>query len=379
MVLAGVPCAAALGGHSQSTGDESDNEASFWFEAFVGSFQPARDSSLATCFSVDGTLERGLLCRCVADALLEQHARFQMQRSQRLQYLRELIEQCSDPTRTMRLCRAYTEAEAARSDLDKAGCMWDLALLATYLPRRVFQRFQMPLVPCNAQLLQDIKSSLHNAMQTLQSFGVPGPNDHFTGLSQISTKQVVEQDCRLLIDAVLCPILRFVGFTMRTEILFKSKQLSSNRVDYCIFDRQNECIAVLEAKRNTFHRGFVQGILQLLLLQGCASNPRRPLIGIVSDGLRWVFMVMTPRHIWVDGPRVHTAHTWATMRLLVRLSRCSRQSFRRRSLKGFVLQKLHHLRPNALSTSSQLIQMVSRFSPAQLQLNGPLIKFKWRP
>lgn len=107
---------------------------------------------------------------------------------------------------------------------------------------------------------------------------------------------------------------------MRTERFFKSRTLCNNRTDYIVQPRtegtegdnsssnSNRHVAVVEAKRHDLQQGVVQAVLQLMQLQQRDNPPA--LTGLVTTGYKWVVVVLTRNHVFIDGPTVHKMDTW---------------------------------------------------------------------
>ena len=89
-----------------------------------------------------------------------------------------------------------------------------------------------------------------------------------------------------------------------------------NRPDYLFYDRNNSPRGLLEAKRINLKQGFVQACIQLLCLQAVVTSRQdqksaaHRLFAIVSDGYRYLFIVLTGRQLLVEGPTVYRAQTW---------------------------------------------------------------------
>eukprot|EP00056_Hartaetosiga_gracilis_P013042 m.211976 g.211976 ORF g.211976 m.211976 type:complete len:456 (-) comp13786_c0_seq1:3538-4905(-) len=50
--------------------------------------------------------------------------------------------------------------------------------------------------------------------------------------------------------------------------------------------------------------------MQLLSLQGRSNRSDRPFLGVVTDGYRWAFIILTANCFWIEGPKVYTTRTW---------------------------------------------------------------------
>jgi hypothetical protein len=195
----------------------------------------------------------------------------------------------------------YHEAERRPSDLEKSGSCWNLDTLLAHCPAQAFRRASIAPLPLPPGLEAKLRASLCDAIAAMAQWGdAPGP--HRTALAQVLTQAPTEADCRLLVDAMIKPLLEHQGHALRTEVRTESRHLPVNRLDYCIYDAAGIAVGVLEAKRLDLLQGFVQCCTQLLTLQARERDGRRPIFGIVADGFRYLLLWIEGPQVWVDGP-----------------------------------------------------------------------------
>eukprot|EP01083_Nonionella_stella_P096166 270261_1 len=129
------------------------------------------------------------------------------------------------------------------------------------------------------------------------------PDLRQTGLAEMRRIPVLEQTSRLFIDVVLLILSAELKITMSTEESLRSARLPNNKFDYLLFAR-GAFLGVAEAKREgvDLAKGFVQIALQLLTLHAVAGEEAHlPLVGVLTTGAKYVFVVLTARAFRVSA------------------------------------------------------------------------------
>ncbi|EDQ91167.1 uncharacterized protein MONBRDRAFT_6176 [Monosiga brevicollis MX1] len=256
------------------------------------------------------------LARHVAESLREHHALHRAAREAEKDACRRATGLTEPAFRELyaQMMR-YWEAERRLSDLEKAGSMWTPRTLLAHCPGHWFQPVHLPPQSLSAALREQLRTDLTATLASIAAWESV-PTDTDTTLGRVGARGLGEADCRLIIDTVLKPLLAVAGFKMRTEMRAESRFLPLSRVDYCVFDGAGTRRGVVEAKRIDLTQGFVQCCVQLACLQATEQRPRWPYFGVITNGHRFVCLVVAGDTVFVDGApdghsgRVHAASTW---------------------------------------------------------------------
>ena len=117
-------------------------------------------------------------------------------------------------------------------------------------------------------------------------------------LKELQNCQYAEATTRVFVDALITPILLRHGMQVRLEEkLYKANRVWNPTVpnsiaDYVIYSRTGEILGAIETKAGGYLKAesVVQCMLQLLALRRKAPHT---LFGVVADGVRYVFIVLT--------------------------------------------------------------------------------------
>ena len=111
-------------------------------------------------------------------------------------------------------------------------------------------------------------------------------------LHQLVTSEYREATSRVFVDALITPILGENNLQVRLEEKLYPKDLPNCIADYVIYNDQGEALGVIETKTGGRVRSesVIQCMLQLLALRTKAPHT---LFGIVTDAVRYVFIVLT--------------------------------------------------------------------------------------
>eukprot|EP00730_Choanoeca_flexa_P017925 TRINITY_DN8686_c0_g1_i3.p1 TRINITY_DN8686_c0_g1~~TRINITY_DN8686_c0_g1_i3.p1 ORF type:complete len:740 (+),score=123.76 TRINITY_DN8686_c0_g1_i3:41-2260(+) len=240
--------------------------------------------------------------RKIAESLRQDHVKHREWREKEKAALqKELGLNDKEFKRCYDLISRYWEFERTLSDLERTGSTWNLDTLFKHFPASGFKLTSICPTILDTVNQNRLKTSVADTVARIARFTSKIDADS-SGLKHVTTSSTSEADNRLLIDAVLKPLLSYTGLTFRCEVRVESRFLPVNRLDYCFYNAYGERVGLLEAKRMDLAQGFVQCVTQLLCLQAMDRSGDRPYFGIVSDGYHYILMVISGAHIHVDGP-----------------------------------------------------------------------------
>lgn len=245
--------------------------------------------------------------------------------------------------------RAAEAAAQVSSDLEMGGSMWSPQTLLQHLPLHMLHAAVLPTARVGSALQRRLRGGVRRALSGLGavakgdtaetapataalhastrpasgSAAVAAPllaptrdsstgskPEDATGLAELWGLGPTEADVRVALDAVVGATAAAAGGTLRTEQTMRVPGLPISRADYILRDASGRMVGVLEAKRRELLAAFAQCVCQLLAMQALATDPRQPLVGVLSDGHRYAFLLLSGSRLAVHGPTVLAATTW---------------------------------------------------------------------
>jgi len=198
-------------------------------------------------------------------------------------------------------------------DLDYTSCEWTERMLMKYLqPNDILSFTPISQVSATAKLRlsREVRSMMTRIAEVGDSlYGWKPPVvEGGTGLDQLPELGYCEAVSRLFIDIVLVPLVNVHNMKLQLEethqFCVRNDIFPTARFDYLILSGR-KAHGVLEAKRAgvPLPRALVQTLLQLLLLASAGSQNQQhgTLVGLVSDGLRWLFVILSESRIYVSN------------------------------------------------------------------------------
>ena len=198
------------------------------------------------------------------------------------------------------------QLDKTKADVDYPCSKWWVEHFQKYL-KTLDIRFIPPFQQVPAQCVSTIKyipttdfAAIQQRYRELASvyLDVPTPcNEDVSFLKELQKQDFHETTTRLFIDALITPILR--GNSMRARLEEKqynykdgSPTLPNCIADYVIYNRDWDILGAIETKAGGWlkAKSVIQCMLQLLALRRKASNS---LFGVVTDAVRYVFIVLT--------------------------------------------------------------------------------------
>ena len=139
-----------------------------------------------------------------------------------------------------------------------------------------------------------------------------------------------EMGTRLILNEILFPLCSILDFTVEIERNVDCVYLPNCRFDYRIYDADGEIVGAVEAKRGGSIRpdSVVQAVLELCILQTerltkskyNAKSPDFPLFNILTDGIRFVFIILQGNKLYFEQSfnkiRVREMTSWTEVKKL---------------------------------------------------------------
>ena len=229
------------------------------------------------------------------------------------------------------------ELENDKSDIQWSSSTWNIDRFREYIGALEFE-FTLPYtIPENiCQLSDPLYSSIQNRYRLLATVYLGAQVENLplrleqkvTFLKKLQICEYREATTRIFVDALTFEILQPKQMQVRLEEkLFtdRDQTLPNSIADYVIYSKRGKILGAIETKDGGYLKAesVTQCMLQLLALRRKAEHP---LFGVVTDAIRYVFIVLRKDGTFVFErdprtlkPVTYDINTWRDLRKVVRV------------------------------------------------------------
>ena len=278
----------------------------------------------------------------ITDAKTEYEQRFKVELSQRYGWHPEIASFISF---IKQFVKQLDQLDGNKSDIDSSSSTWKIDRFAKFIDALRIKYVQPyyhalteatpPLFPAY-NIPDDLFSSIQQRYVELASVYLGAqvtqalePGQDVSFLRELQNCEFREATTRVFVDALITPILLRYGLQVRLEEkLYKTNRdwnptVPNSIADYVIYSRDGEILGAIETKNGGCLKAesVIQCMLQLLALRRKAPHT---LFGVVTDGGRYVFIVLTEEGTFefegcpgVPEGGCYDVNTWGDLRLIV--------------------------------------------------------------
>ncbi|XP_062594561.1 uncharacterized protein LOC134255978 [Saccostrea cucullata] len=217
-----------------------------------------------------------------------------------------------------------------KDDIDKPCSQWNLDLFSRYFDfESSVEELDLQQNLCENelqvdQMISEFKRRIHIASSTVKFFGHEKEETLTCNFESLCRTEV---GTRLILNEIFFPLCSCLNLSVEIERNVDCSYLPNCKFDYRIVNSNGEVIGAVEAKssRSLKPDSVVQAVLELCILQTerltrKTNNKNMPLFNILTDGVRYVFIVLQGDKLQFEQRfnkiRVREMTTWDSVKNL---------------------------------------------------------------